>query len=146
MGEDIATPLTPDVFALSAASPFVAAAGLVVDRISDTSVHGHLDLGAGHHTPWGIVHGGVYTAAVESAASIGASAAVAARGQYAVGVHNATDLLRASTGGRATLTAEPVHQGRTQQLWSVVILDEQGRQLARGQVRLHNVDRERFSA
>jgi uncharacterized protein (TIGR00369 family) len=132
-------------FALSVASPFVAAAGLVVDHISGTSVRGHLDLGSNHHTPWGIVHGGVYTSAIESAASIGASAAVADRGEYAVGVHNATDLIRASTSGCAALEAEPVHQGRTQQLWSVVIRDEQGRQLARGQVRLQNVKRDRFS-
>lgn len=147
MSDDTATSgLDIADFALSIASPFVAAAGLVVDEISGTSVRGHLDLGPDHHTPWGIVHGGVYTTAVESAASIGASAAVADRGQYAVGVHNATDLIRASTSGRATLEAEPVHQGRTQQLWSVAIRDEQGRQLARGQVRLHNVSRNRSSA
>ena len=146
MSEDVGTPRWDAAdFALSMASPFVAAAGLVVDELSGTSVRGHLDLGPEHHTPWGIVHGGVYTSAVESAASIGALAAVADCGEYAVGVHNATDLIRASTCGRATLAAEPVHQGRTQQLWSVVIRDEQGRQLARGQVRLHNIARDRFS-
>lgn len=147
MSEDDATSrLNVADFALPLASRFVAAAGLVVEEMSGTSVRGHLDLGPNHHTPWGIVHGGVYTSAIESAASIGASAAVADRGEYAVGVHNATDLIRASTSGLATLVAEPVHQGRTQQLWLVVIRDEGGRQLARGQVRLHNVAIERFSS
>jgi 1,4-dihydroxy-2-naphthoyl-CoA hydrolase len=126
---------------LDAASRFVAAAGLIIDEVSGTRVRGHLDLGPEHHTPWGVVHGGVYTTAVESAASIGASAAVADRGQYSVGVHNGTDFLRASTTGRADVLAEPLHQGRTQQLWLVTITNEQGRELARGQLRLQNIDR-----
>ena len=82
------------------------------------------------------MHGGVYTTAVESAASIGATAAVADSAQYAVGLHNATDFLRASTAGRAEVLAEPLQQGRTQQLWLVTITNEQGKELARGQVRL----------
>lgn len=41
-----------------------------------TRVVGHIDLGPGHHTPWGVIHGGVYATAVETAASLGASAAV----------------------------------------------------------------------
>ena len=71
-----------------AASRFLAAAGLVVDSADGTRVTGHIDLGPDHHTPWGVVHGGVYTTAVESAASLGASLAVRDRGQFAVGVHN----------------------------------------------------------
>ena len=130
----------PDL-SLNAASRFVAAAGLVVDEASGTRVRGHLDLGAEHHTPWGVVHGGVYTTAVESAASIGATAAVADRAQYAVGLHNATDFLRASTAGRAEVLAEPLQQGRTQQLWLVTITNEQGKELARGQLRLQNISR-----
>ncbi len=133
----------PD-FDLAVAGSFVAAAGLIVDEVSGTGVRGHIALGPDHHTPWGVVHGGVYATAVESAASIGASVAVADRGQFAVGLHNATDLLRASTEGRASVFAEPFHQGRTQQLWVVTICDERERQLARGQVRLQNVDRDQF--
>src|SRR5216683_2921800 len=75
-------------------------------------------------------------AAVESAASIGASLAVRDRGQFAVGVHNATDFLRPATSGRAEVIAEPLQQGRVQQLWLVTITDERGKVLARGQLRL----------
>jgi len=122
-----------------AASQFLAAAGLVVDAAGGTRVAGHIDLGPDHHTPWGVVHGGVYTAAVETAASLGASLAVRDRGQFAVGVHNATDFLRPATSGRAKVIAEPLQQGRVQQLWLVTITDERGRALARGQIRLQNV-------
>ena len=85
-----------------------------------------------------MVRGGVYTTAVETAASLGASLAVRHRG-IAVGVHNATDFLRPATSGRAEVIAEPLQQGRVQQLWLVTITDERGRALARGQLRLQNV-------
>lgn len=118
-------------------SAFVQAAGLVFDMVTATEVRGHL--GADHHTPWGIVHGGVYTAAVESAASIGASAAVRDRGQFAVGVSNVTNFLRPVTVGRLSVTAAPVQQGRTLQLRSVSIVRDDGKPAADGQVRLQNV-------
>jgi uncharacterized protein (TIGR00369 family) len=87
-----------------------------------------------------VVHGGAYTTAVESAASLGASAAVFDRGQFAVGLSNSTDFLRPMTKGPVTITAEPIHQGATQQLWLVVITrDDDRKTVARGQVRLQNV-------
>lgn len=134
-------PGLPDL-SLESASTFLAAAGLEMTEVSGTRVVGHLELGPQHHTPWGVVHGGVYTTAVESAASVGATAAVADKGQFAVGLHNATDFLRASTGGRADLVATALQQGRTQQLWLVVVSRADGKELARGQVRLQNVDRQ----
>src|SRR5918912_977055 len=82
------------------ASAFLSAAGLRFTHVGGDRVEGVIDLGPEHHTPWGVVHGGVYTTAVESAASVGASAAVADQGQFAVGVHNATDFLRGATMGR----------------------------------------------
>ena len=118
---------------------FLRAAGLVFDEISATRVTGHLDLGPDHHTPWGIVHGGVYTTAIESAASVGASAAVRDQAQVAVGLTNTTHFLRSATGGRVRVEATALSQGRTQQLWRVDITDESGRLIAHGEVRLQNV-------
>jgi 1,4-dihydroxy-2-naphthoyl-CoA hydrolase len=124
---------------LDAASAFLRAAGLVFDEIAATKVTGHLDLGPDHHTPWGIVHGGVYTTAVESAASVGASAAVRDQGHVAVGLTNTTHFLRSVTQGRVNVEAIALSQGRTQQLWRVDITDATGRLVAHGEVRLQNV-------
>ena len=88
--------------------------------------------------PYGIVHGGVHCSAVETAASIGAGLWWAERGSV-VGVHNSTDFLRAVREGQLTATATPVHRGRLQQLWDVVVAGEDGRAAARGQVRLQNL-------
>ena len=121
------------------ASAFVAAAGLMITKVRPDRFEGYIELGEAHHQPWGIVHGGVYATAVESAASLGASAFAAERGQYAVGVNNNTSFLRPLTAGRVEVTAWPIQQGRTQQLWQVEIVDEAGRLIATGQLRLANV-------
>jgi uncharacterized protein (TIGR00369 family) len=133
-------PMPAPELGLDAASTFVRGAGLVVEEVAGTRVTGHIDLSAEHHTPWGVVHGGVYTTAIESAASIGASTAVAADGRYAVGVSNSTDFLRAMTEGRVGVEAVPVQQGRVQQLWDVRITNPEGKLVARGSVRLQNVN------
>ena len=125
---------------LTVASPFVAAMKFEVTEADGSRVTGHVDLGPDQHTPWGVVHGGVYCSVVESAASIGASLAVTDRGQFAVGVNNNTDFVRPMTAGRLDVVAEPIQQGRTLQLWQVVLTrSEDGKLVARGQVRLQNV-------
>jgi 1,4-dihydroxy-2-naphthoyl-CoA hydrolase len=111
-----------------------------VTEASGSRVAGTVDLGPDQHTPWGVVHGGVYCSVVESAASIGASTAVADRGQFAVGVNNNTDFVRPMTSGVLEVVAEPIQQGRTLQLWQVVLTRaDDGKLVARGQVRLQNV-------
>jgi uncharacterized protein (TIGR00369 family) len=96
-------------------------------------------VGPQHHQPYGIVHGGVYCTAVETAASIAAALWLGDRGQV-VGVSNSTDFLRAVREGRLTATATPIHRGRLQQLWQVEVTDEGGRLISRGQVRLQNIE------
>ncbi len=121
-------------------SEFMRIAGLCLEEVSGRGVRGSIELSEQHHTPWGVVHGGVYTAAVESAASLGASAAVEQRKQIAVGVSNNTDFLRPMKEGRVDVVGEPVIQGQIQQLWQVIITrSEDGKEVARGKVRLQNV-------
>ena len=136
---DLATPQT-DARLPGPESAFVAAIGLELEEVSPTRVVGHLELGPGHHTPWGIVHGGVYAAAIESAASLGASSAVNDNGQIAVGLTNTTHFLRPLTSGRVNVVAVALNQGRTQQLWQVDITDGEGRLVAHGELRLQNID------
>jgi 1,4-dihydroxy-2-naphthoyl-CoA hydrolase len=131
-------PELPDL-ALEHAPAFVRAAGLEVGEVSAERVTGTIAAGAEHHTPWGVVHGGVYATAIESACSIGASVAVADEGMFAVGLANQTDFLRPHREGELHVTATPVHRGRTQQLWQCEIARADGKLVARGQVRLQNV-------
>jgi len=116
------------------------ALGFEIEELTGTRVAGHLDVTPDHHTPWGVVHGGVFATIVESTASLGASAAVADRGQFAVGVHNSTDFLRPMVTGRMDVVALPILQGRVQQLWSVEFTrHDDGKLIAQGRLRLQNV-------
>jgi 1,4-dihydroxy-2-naphthoyl-CoA hydrolase len=115
------------------------AAGLQLDEVGPTVVTGWIDLGPEHHQPWGLVHGGVYTTAIESAASVGASTAASEHGLAAVGVNNNTNFLRSTVAGRVDVRATAIQQGRTAQLWEVRISDSDHRLVAIGQVRLQNV-------
>ncbi|MGA8211553.1 MAG: PaaI family thioesterase [Nocardioidaceae bacterium] len=94
------------------------------------------------HQPHGIVHGGVHCSVVESLASVAAALWVSRDGGSGrvVGVNNTTDFYRAVREGTLTSTASPVHRGRSQQVWLVETHDELSRLVARGQVRLQNLD------
>ena len=90
------------------------------------------------HQPYGIVHGGVHCSVIETLASVGAAMWMGDRGKV-VGVNNNTDFYRAVREGTLTSTATPLHRGRSQQVWLVETLGEDGRLAARGQVRLQNL-------
>lgn len=95
-----------------------------------------------HLQPFGIPHGGIYCAVHESTASVAGQVWLGTKG-VVVGTNNSTDFLRqAKLGDTITTTATPIHRGRTQQLWHLDSVDQDGRLIAQGQVRLANLDRE----
>ena len=101
-------------------------------------------IGEAHLQPFGIPHGGVYCAVHESTASTAGMIWLNQKGQgVVVGTNNSTDFIRqAKVGDTITVTATPIHRGRGQQLWHLDSLDQDGRLIAQGQVRLANLDRE----
>jgi len=108
------------------------------EQITPTRVRGSVAADERHHQPWGLVHGGLYTAVIETFATTGAYEAVKDRAQLAVGVANATDFIRPHRTGRLDVA---IQQGRTQQLWQVEMRRSQDDKLiARGQVRLQNIE------
>ena len=118
------------------------ALGLVWDEWTPERVVARLDAGPRHHQPYGIVHGGVYASIVESVASHGAAAVAQRDGRAGVvGVSNTTDFLRSHRAGPLTCVGTPLHIGRTQHLWEVVITrDVDGKTVAHGQVRMQVLD------
>jgi 1,4-dihydroxy-2-naphthoyl-CoA hydrolase len=91
-----------------------------------------------HHQPYGLLHGGIHCTVVETLGSVAGAIWFGERGKV-VGVSNSTDFYRAATEGEITSVAEPVHRGRTQQVWVVENRDAGGRLLARGQLRVQNL-------
>ena len=123
-------------------APFDKELGLEFTEISPDRTRAQLDVAPKLLQPMGIVHGGVYCAMVESLASVAAYTWMAAKGGEGsvVGVNNNTDFLRAIGSGMIYGTATPIHRGRRQQLWQVSIVDSDERLVARGQVRLQNLE------
>jgi uncharacterized protein (TIGR00369 family) len=121
-------------------APFDAEIGLVYTDVTPDGVKAELTVKPTLLQPMGIVHGGVWCSVVESLASVSAYTWLTANGGgNIVGVNNNTDFLRAITEGTVYAASEPVHRGRTQQLWLVTIRDGRERLVARGQVRLQNL-------
>ncbi|WP_286930623.1 MULTISPECIES: PaaI family thioesterase [Aeromicrobium] len=95
-----------------------------------------------HLQPFGIPHGGIYCAVHESTASMAGQIWLGTKG-VVVGTNNSTDFLRqARNGDTITVTATPIHRGRTQQLWHLDSVNQDGKLIAQGQVRLANLDQE----
>ena len=120
---------------------FVDYLGLDLTEVGGERVEARWTAGPKHHQPFGIVHGGVHCSLVETLGSIGGQAWVMARDDkaYVVGVNNNTDFFRAVREGDLVSTATAVHQGRSQQVWLVETHDDQGRLVARGQLRTQNI-------
>jgi uncharacterized protein (TIGR00369 family) len=125
---------------------FVGLTGIELTAASVDGAEGRLEITEDHHQPYGVVHGGVYCTIIETLASTGAALWAMDQGMAgAVGVSNKTDFLRSVTEGVLLGRATPIHRGRSQQLWQVDITRESdGKLVAQGQVRMHNVDRTDF--
>jgi 1,4-dihydroxy-2-naphthoyl-CoA hydrolase len=117
--------------------------GLTYLEVTPDEGRARLDIRDNLLQPWGIVHGGVYCAIIESLASVCGHVWLTENGGgTVVGVNNNTDFLRAIGGGTVYAVATPIHRGRRQQLWAIRITDENDRAVARGQVRLQNLPNE----
>jgi uncharacterized protein (TIGR00369 family) len=115
---------------------FDTAMGFRVVRAAPEEVVIEYDIDDRHRQPYGIVHGGVHCAAVESACSMGAGMSAASRGQAVVGVENHTSFVHAVRSGRVRVTATPLTRGRRSHVWEATARDESGRIVSTGRVRL----------
>ncbi|WP_442932127.1 PaaI family thioesterase [Mycobacterium sp. 050134] len=123
-------------------APFDTELGLRFTEVTPDGARAELEVQPKLLQPMGLVHGGVYCSIVESMASVSAYAWLNAQGGggNVVGVNNNTDFLRSIGSGMVYGTTEPIHRGRRQQLWLVTITDDKDRVVARGQVRLQNLE------
>ena len=114
--------------------------GMEFSEVSGDRVACSWEAGPETHQPYGIVHGGAHCTVVETLASMGAASWVSETGAKVVGVNNNTDFLQGRGEGRMLSVATPLHRGRSQQLWLVeTTAENDGRLVARGQVRLQNL-------
>ena len=115
---------------------FNTAMGLKFVTVGPKKLVAELEIDERHKQPYGIVHGGVFAAMVETLCATGAALHVLEDGRSAVGLENATSFLRAVRSGVLRGTARPIFTGRRSHVWEAEIHDEENRLAATGRVRL----------
>jgi len=115
---------------------FNLAMGLRFVKAEPDEFSAELEVADCHRMPYGLVHGGVYAAMIETVCSTAAAINVFAEGKATVGLENATSFLRAVRGGRLHCRATPLVRGKRSHVWEATVTDERGRLAASGRVRL----------
>ncbi|MGA9523835.1 MAG: PaaI family thioesterase [Myxococcaceae bacterium] len=110
--------------------------GLRITRATIEEVTAELEIRPIHLQAYGIVHGGVHAAIIETVASVGAAVNVMPHGRSAVGLENHTSFLRAVRSGVLRAVAKPLTRGRRTHVWEATVFDDKGRVAATGRVRL----------
>lgn len=110
--------------------------GLRFVSVALDEVVAELEVGPQHHQPYGLVHGGLYSAIIETVCSAGAGVVAMTRGQTVVGLENSTSFLKATRDGVLRARAVPLTRGRRSQVWEVEIHNDSGKLAATGRVRI----------
>ncbi len=113
--------------------------GVRTVELSPTRVVLELDVTSRVHQPFGILHGGVSALLAEGAASLGATLSVAPE-HVCVGTELNISHLRPLSEGVLRALATPVRQGRTVQVWSIELTDDQQRLIATARCSLQVVN------
>ncbi len=103
------------------------ALGIDVTELTPARVVATMPVDDRTRQPFGLLHGGASVALAETVASLGGLANIDDTMSVAVGLEINANHIRAKRDGIVTATAVPVHIGRTTQVWSIQIVDEQGR-------------------
>ena len=101
--------------------------GIEILELSETRVVATMPVDARTRQPFGILHGGASVALAETVASFGATAVIDRERYVAVGQEINANHLRPKLDGVVRATGVPVHVGKSSQVWSIEIRDEEGR-------------------
>lgn len=113
--------------------------GMQIETLSPERVTASLEITPDHHQPAGYLHGGVSVSMGETVCSIGAYLA-APEGKAAFGMEINANHVRSKRAGTLRAEAEPLHVGRTSQVWGYRIMDEDERLVCTGRCTVAVVD------
>ena len=118
---------TPDWYRPLARRGLAGALGIELVELTPDRVVATMPVDDRTRQPFGILHGGASIALAETVASFGAAMRIDRERFVAVGQEINANHLRPKTEGIVTATAVPVHTGRSTQVWTIEIRDEDGR-------------------
>lgn len=117
----------PDLAAINArgASSMAGATGIEFVAAGDDWLAARLPVEPRNHQPFGRLHGGASVVLAETVGSVGAALVIDPARFTAVGMEINANHVRPAYQGWVTGTARPEAIGRTTQIWSIRITDEQ---------------------
>ena len=102
--------------------------GISIIAVGDDFIKGTMPVNDKTIQPMGILHGGASVALAETLGSLAANLVIDKEKQYCVGLDiNANHIRSVEKGKIVTGTAKHLHLGRSTQVWSIEIRDEEER-------------------
>lgn len=114
----------PDALNQLGAHSMQAILGIEVVAVGDDWLAGRMPVDVRTHQPWGRLHGGASLALAETLGSLAAAHTVDLERFIAVGMEINANHIRPAHTGWVTGIARPESIGRTTQIWSIRITDE----------------------
>src|SRR6478735_5542185 len=117
----------PDWYSALAGKGLAGALGIELIELSSERVVATMPVDDRTRQPFGLLHGGASIALAETVASLGAAVFIDRERYTAVGQEINGNHLRPKFDGVVRAVGKPVHVGRSTQVWSIEIRDEQER-------------------
>ena len=118
--------LTLDELNATSVRTLVGHLGIVYTRLGDDVLEAEMPVDARTYQPFGLLHGGASAALAETLGSM-ASYMMTVDGQCVVGTELNATHHRAVSQGKVRAVCQPLHLGRQNQSWEIMVFDEQGR-------------------
>lgn len=99
--------------------------GIIFTEVAEDSMTAIMPASERTRQPLGIIHGGANVVLAETVASTAANAVVDQAHYYCVGLEINANHLRSVREGMVKAITRPIHLGRTTQVWSIELLNEQ---------------------
>ena len=132
----------PTLTDLQDLAPFANTIGLTVTAASHDGLTASWTVSDGLLQPYGLLHGGVHCSVIETLASMAAAFWLGVRrDRWSAPRTRPTSSEPAGPGIGSHRPLEPLHRGRSRQVWRVETVDDQGRLVAAGQVGIQNLHR-----
>lgn len=135
------TPLTIEIANTRSQNTLVTHLGIEFLKVGDDCLVAKMPVDHRTKQPIGIMHGGASCVLAETVGSIAGNYCLDLTKQYCVGLDINTNHIRSVREGFVYATAKPFHLGRSTQVWSIEINDEQGKLVSVNRLTMAVMDR-----
>ena len=118
-------PISIEILSASHVGTAVAHLGIEFLEVGDNFIRGRVAVDARTRQPYGLLHGGVSVVLAETLGSCGAVYAWP-EGFRCVGLDINANHLKGATSGWVTGSTQPVHIGRSTQVWQIELRNDDG--------------------